>query len=123
MYLLYSVNVYIFNVVIEIKSYSSILSSVGWHSRISSSQEPSSLLFFAHSLTILHPFHTLGMLLYYSILDAVSLVSALKIIHVNPPSFVRSLRHFGIAENLRPGDENLRHLTVTSIFDIFKTNA
>ena len=25
-------------------------------------------------------------------------------IHVNPPSFVRSLRHFGIAENLRPGD-------------------
>ena len=39
-----------------------------------------------------------------------------KHIHVNPPSFVRSLRHFGIAENLRPGDENLRHLTVTSIF-------
>ena len=40
-----------------------------------------------------------------------------KCIHVNPPSFVRSLRHFGIAENLRPGDEkNLRHLTVTSIF-------
>ena len=37
-------------------------------------------------------------------------------IHVNPPSFVRSLRHFGIAENLRPGDENLRHLTVTSRF-------
>ena len=36
-------------------------------------------------------------------------------IHVNPPSFVRSLRHFGIAENLRPGDENLRHLTFTSI--------
>ena len=36
-------------------------------------------------------------------------------IHVNPPSFVRRLRHFGIAENLRPGDENLRHLTVTSI--------
>ena len=35
-------------------------------------------------------------------------------IHVNPPSFVRSLRHFGIAENLRPGDENLRHLTVPS---------
>ena len=35
--------------------------------------------------------------------------------HVNPPSFVRRLRHFGIAENLRPGDENLRHLTVTSI--------
>ena len=33
--------------------------------------------------------------------------------HVNPPSFVRSLRHFGIAENLRPGDENLRHLTLT----------
>ena len=31
-------------------------------------------------------------------------------IHVNPPSFVRSLRHFGIAENLRPGDENLRYL-------------
>ena len=30
--------------------------------------------------------------------------------------FVRSLRHFGIAENLRPGDENLRHLTVTSRF-------
>ena len=37
-------------------------------------------------------------------------------IHVNPPSFVRSLRHFGIVEILRPGDENLRHLTVTSIF-------
>ena len=37
-------------------------------------------------------------------------------IHVNPPSFVRSLRHFGIAENLRPGHENLRHLTVTSIY-------
>ena len=37
-------------------------------------------------------------------------------IHVNPPSFVRSLRHFGIAENLRPGVENLRHLTVTSRF-------
>ena len=37
-------------------------------------------------------------------------------IHVNPPSFVRSLRHFGMAQNLRPGDENLRHLTVTSIF-------
>ena len=36
-------------------------------------------------------------------------------IHVNPPSFVRRLRHFGIAENLRPGDENLRHLTVTTI--------
>ena len=35
---------------------------------------------------------------------------------VNPPSFVRSLRHFGIAENLRPGDENLRQLTVTSRF-------
>ena len=35
-------------------------------------------------------------------------------IHVNPPSFVRSLRHFDIAENLRPGDENLRYLTVTS---------
>ena len=35
-------------------------------------------------------------------------------IHVNPPSFVRRLRHFGIAENLRPGDANLRHLTVTS---------
>ena len=35
-------------------------------------------------------------------------------IHVNPPSLVRSLRHFGIAENLRPGDENLSHLTVTS---------
>ena len=35
-------------------------------------------------------------------------------IHVNPPSFVRSLRHFGIAENLRPGDENLRDLKVTS---------
>ena len=35
--------------------------------------------------------------------------------HVNPPSFVRTLRHFGIVENLRPGDENLRHLTVTSI--------
>ena len=38
------------------------------------------------------------------------------LIHVNPPSFVRSLRHFDIAENLRPGDENLRHLTVTSRF-------
>ena len=37
-------------------------------------------------------------------------------IHVNPPSFVRSLRHFDITENLRPGDENLRHLTVTSRF-------
>ena len=37
-------------------------------------------------------------------------------IHVNPPSLVRSLRHFGIAENLRPRDENLRHLTVTSTF-------
>ena len=37
-------------------------------------------------------------------------------IHVNPPSFVRSLRHFCIAENLRPGDENLRHLTVTPRF-------
>ena len=37
-------------------------------------------------------------------------------IHVNPPSFVRSLRHFDIAENLRLGDENLRHLTVTSRF-------
>ena len=36
-------------------------------------------------------------------------------IHVNPPSFVRSLRHFDVAENLRPEDENLRHLTVTSI--------
>ena len=35
-------------------------------------------------------------------------------IHVNPPSFVRRLRHFGIAENLRPGDEHLRHFTVTS---------
>ena len=40
----------------------------------------------------------------------------LHCIHVNPPSFVRSLRHFGIAENLRPGDENLRHLTVASRF-------
>ena len=41
-------------------------------------------------------------------------------VHVNPPSLVRSdsLRHFGIAENLRPGDENLRHLTVTSRFKI-----
>ena len=37
-------------------------------------------------------------------------------IHVNPPSFELSLRHFGIAENLRPGDEHLRHLTVTSRF-------
>ena len=37
-------------------------------------------------------------------------------IPVNPPSFVRSLRHFGIAENLRPGDENLRHLRVTPRF-------
>ena len=35
-------------------------------------------------------------------------------LHVNPPSFVQSLRHFAIAENLRPGNENLRHLTVTS---------
>ena len=43
------------------------VSLVGWHNRNSSSQEPSSLLFFAHSLTILHPFHTLGMLLYYCI--------------------------------------------------------
>ena len=43
-------------------------------------------------------------------------------IHVNPPSFVRSLRHFGIVENLRPGDENLRHLTVTSIFEGKKVN-
>ena len=34
-------------------------------------------------------------------------------------SLVRSLRHFGIAENLRPGDENLRHLTVTSRFKKF----
>ena len=25
-----------------------------------------------------------------------------------------TLRHFGIAENLRPGDQNLRHLKVTS---------
>ena len=32
-------------------------------------------------------------------------------IHVNPPSFVR---HFNFAENLRHGDENLRHLTVTA---------
>ena len=38
----------------------------------------------------------------------------MNLIHVNPPSFVRSLRHFGIAENLRPGDEHLRHLAVTS---------
>ena len=37
-------------------------------------------------------------------------------IHVNHPSLVRSLRHFGISGNLRPGDENLRHLTVTSRF-------
>ena len=35
-------------------------------------------------------------------------------IHVNPPSFVRRLRHFNFAENLRHGDENLRHLTVTA---------
>ena len=35
-------------------------------------------------------------------------------LHVNPPSLVRSLRHFGIAENLRPRDKNLRNLTVTS---------
>ena len=34
---------------------------------------------------------------------------------VNPPSFVRRLRHFGIPENLRPGDENLRHLTINVI--------
>ena len=27
-----------------------------------------------------------------------------------------TLSHFGIAENLRPGDENLRHLTVSSKF-------
>ena len=32
--------------------------------------------------------------------------------HVNPPSFVRRLRHINFAENLRHGDENLRHLTV-----------
>ena len=50
------------------------VSLVGWRNRNSSSQEPSSLLFFAHSLTIYHYFHTLGMLLYYSILDVVSLV-------------------------------------------------
>ena len=50
------------------------VSLVGWHNRNSSSQGPSSLLFFAHPLTILHHFHTLGMLLYYSILDVVSLV-------------------------------------------------
>ena len=37
-------------------------------------------------------------------------------IHVNPPSFVQSLRHFRIVENLHPGDENLRHLMVTWIF-------
>ena len=37
-------------------------------------------------------------------------------IHVNPPSLVRILRHFSIAENLSPGDENLRHLTVTRRF-------
>ena len=43
-------------------------------------------------------------------------INGLVYIHVNPPSFVRSLRHFGIAENLRPGDENLRHLTVDSRF-------
>ena len=41
-------------------------------------------------------------------------VFRLSCIHVNPPSFVRSLRHFGMDENLRPGDENLRHLTITS---------
>ena len=44
------------------------------------------------------------------------LVPFRRFIHVNPPSFVRSLRHFDIAENLRPGDENLRHLAVTSRF-------
>ena len=39
--------------------------------------------------------------------------------HICQPSVIRilrSLRHFDIAENLRPGDENLRHLTVTSRF-------
>ena len=35
-------------------------------------------------------------------------------IHVNPPSFVRRLRHFNFAENLRHGDENFRHLTATA---------
>ena len=50
------------------------VSLVGWHNRNSSSQGPSSLLFFAHHLTMLHPFNTLGMLLYYGILDVVSLV-------------------------------------------------
>ena len=37
------------------------VSLIGWHNRNSSSQGPSSLQFFAHPLTILHPFHTLGM--------------------------------------------------------------
>ena len=54
----------------------SLSTMVGWHNRYSSSHEgtQSSLLFFAHPLTNLHPFHTQGMLLYYSILDVVSLV-------------------------------------------------
>ena len=54
--------------------------------------------------------------------DAQELYKMVCIIHVNPPSLVRSLRHFGIAENLRPGDENLRHLTVTSRFKIIASN-
>ena len=50
------------------------VSLVGWHNRNSSSQEPSSLLLFAHSLTIVHPFHTLCMLQY----SRCGLTSALK---------------------------------------------
>ena len=80
-YLIQSVRVYIY-------IYTSIMSPLfrryegrasffsRWHNRNSSSQEPSSLLFFAHSLTIGHLFHTIGMLLYYSILCG--LTSALK---------------------------------------------
>ena len=40
-------------------------------------------------------------------------------LHVNPPSFVRSLRHFGIAENLRPESQSFDgHLEIkkASIF-------
>ena len=54
------------------------VSLVGWQNLHSSSQEPSSLLLFAHPLTMLHLVHTLGMLLHYSILDAVSLVEVKK---------------------------------------------
>ena len=60
----------------------------------------------SHLLFVLEMFRSYWTNLYRTVADN---------IHVNPPSFVRRLRHFGIAENLRPGDENLRHLTVTSI--------